>query len=119
METLSNIKSVIAEILDIDEQDMNPETYLIRELDAESIDLLELAVSLNSAFRKKINDNDIFLTNLRDHLAASENTGKQPADSLLEAYPFLEKQRVDEILMDLDGGPVLKIKDIVRYIEYV
>ncbi|MCP4682681.1 MAG: hypothetical protein GY864_10140, partial [Desulfobacterales bacterium] len=89
-----------------------------RDLDAESIDLLELAVSLNSAFKKKINDNDIFLTSLRDHLTESRNNGNQAASCVLSAYPFLNKERVEEILEDLEDGPVLKIKDLVSYIEY-
>ena len=118
MTTLLNIKKVIAEILDIQEDEIDQETYLVRDLGAESIDLLELAVSLNSVFGKKINEADIFLTNLRQYQAVSEKTGEQPVKCLLDAYPFLEKQRVEEILADLDNGPVLKIKDIVRYIDH-
>ncbi len=118
MDVLNDIKELIAEILDIEEKDIDPETYLIRDFDAESIDLLELAVSLNSAFKKKINDNDIFLTNLRDHLAKSKNNGNQAVSRVHTAYPFLSRERVGEILEDLEEGPVLKVKDLVSYIDH-
>ena len=71
MNTFHEIKNVIMEILDVEEDQILPETYLIRELDAESIDLLELAVSLNTVFKKEIIDDDIFLRKLSPELCMS------------------------------------------------
>ncbi len=39
--------------------DMTPETLLIQELGAESIDLLELAVAINSRFKISVKDDEI------------------------------------------------------------
>jgi hypothetical protein len=42
----------------------------------------------------------------------------EPADYLAEKYPFLSRDRVEEILSDLDRGPAVKLKDLVCYVAY-
>jgi len=106
------------EILDLEEAQISPETYLIRELGAESIDLLELAVSLNTVFKKEIIDDDIFLRKLRLYLEEAEEIGQKKSAYLAEKYPFLGHVRIRELLEELGGGPVLKVKDLVSYINY-
>ena len=61
MEILGGVKEILADILDIEEQEITAETYIVRELGAESIDLLELAISLNARFKVEVNDGEIFL----------------------------------------------------------
>ncbi|NLY41257.1 MAG: hypothetical protein GX055_06520, partial [Desulfovibrionales bacterium] len=41
-----HIYTLVAEILDIDSAMLSASTYLIRELEAESIDLLEIGVAI-------------------------------------------------------------------------
>jgi acyl carrier protein len=119
MDILKKIKEILAEILDIDEEEIAPETYLIRDLNAESIDLLELAVALNSAFNIKINDDEIFLRNLRPYLTEAKEKQADEVAYLLENFPFLTKDRMTQILGDLQGGPVLKVKDLVSYVAWM
>jgi acyl carrier protein len=119
MGTFHEIKKIIMEILDTEEDRILPETYLIRELEAESIDLLELAVSLNTVFKKEIVDDDIFLRKLRPYLEEAEETGRDKSAWLTAKYPFLCRNRIKEILQDLDEGPVLKVKDLASYINYL
>ena len=118
MDAFHEIKNVIMEILDVEEDQILPETYLIRELGAESIDLLELAVSLNTVFKKEIIDDDIFLRKLRPYLDEAEEIGQDKSAYLAEKYSFLGHARIKEILGELGGGPVLKVKDLVSYINY-
>ena len=118
MEILKEIQDILTEILDIDEQEIAPETYLIRDLEAESIDLLELAVALNSRFNIEVKDDDIFFRNFRLYVNEAREKGADPASYLMEKLPFLTRERVEEIFSDLEGGPVLKIKDLIRYVEW-
>lgn len=118
MEILEGIKEILADILDIGEQDITPDTYIVRELGAESIDLLELAVSLNDRFKVEVNDGEIFLTRLRAYVTEAEDQGKDLVPYLVERMPFLPKNRIEVIIADLEGGPVLKVRDLVSYIAW-
>jgi acyl carrier protein len=118
MDAFPKIKDVLMEILDVEEGRITPETYVIRELEAESIDLLELAVSLNTVFKREIIDDDIFLRKLRLYLEEAVQAGRNGSTCLAEKYPFLDQARIKEVLKDMGGGPVLKVKDLVSYIHY-
>ncbi len=105
MNIFDEIKQIIGEILDLEAQAITPESYLIRELGAESIDLLELAAALQVAFRIEVNEADLFLQGARASLLPAE-------------APFLTRARLAEIAADLAGGPVIKVKDLVSYVDW-
>lgn len=116
MDILEEITKILADILDIEGREITPETYLIRELGAESIDLLELSVAINARFQIEVNDDELFLRTMRLHLRTAAEEGKDAVGYLAEKYPALTVARVAEILADMGGGPVLRVKDIVSYI---
>jgi acyl carrier protein len=118
MDILEEITEILAEILDIENHNISPETYLIRELGAESIDLLELAVAINSRFNIDVNDDKIFLRKLRDHITEAEQQNKNILQYLVKNLPFLSRKRLENIIADLEGGPTLKVKDLISYIEW-
>lgn len=115
-EVFKQIRDILADILDLEGDEILPEMYIIRDLGAESIDLLELAVSLNAKFNIEVDDKDIFLLRLRDHAAEAEEQGADVVLYLSERLMFLTRQRIEEIISDLDGGPTLKVKDLVSYV---
>ena len=117
MDILEEITEILTEILDIENHNISPETYLIRELGAESIDLLELAVALNSRFNIDVNDDEIFLRKLRQYITEAEQQNKDILQYLAEKIPFLMRKRLEEIITDLEGGPTLKVKDLIAYVE--
>jgi len=116
MDILEEITKILADILDIEGREITPETYLIRELVAESIDLLELSVAINARFQIEVNDDELFLRTMRLHLRTAAEEGKDAVGYLAEKYPALTVARVAEILADMGGGPVLRVKDIISYI---
>jgi len=118
MDILEEITEILAEILDIEYHNITPETYLIRELGAESIDLLELAVALNARFKIDVNDDEIFLRQLRDHITKADQQDKDILKYLAEKIPFLMRKRLKDIIKDLEGGPTLKVKDLISYVEW-
>ncbi|MFA6009950.1 MAG: phosphopantetheine-binding protein [Desulfobacteraceae bacterium] len=118
MNILNRIIGILSDILDLDPSMVSSESYLVRDLEAESIDLLEIAVTLNSEFRTDINDEEIFLKNLRIYIDESEASSDSWGDYLVGKYPFLTCERIREMVSDLHSGPVLKVKDLVSYIQF-
>ncbi|MDQ5988471.1 MAG: Acyl carrier protein [Syntrophus sp. SKADARSKE-3] len=117
-DTLKKIRTMLEEILDLEGQEISEETYLYRDLGTESIDLLELAVALNQGFGIKVQDDHVFLWRLRFYLVEAQKNGTDSLTHLVGKYPFLGSERIAEILDDLDNGPILKVKDIISYVEY-
>ena len=118
MDTLFEIRTSLGEILDIAAGEITPETYVVRDLGAESIDLLELSVALNVWFKVEVNEDEVFLRTLRLFLNEAKEDEQDPLDYLQRKYPFLGEGRVGEILVDMDGGPVLKVKDLIAYVSW-
>ena len=118
MDILGEIKEILTEILDLEDQEITPETYLVRELDVESIDLLELAVALNSRFNIEVSDDDIFLKKFRLYITEAEQQGIEMAQYMTAKLPFLTKNRAEELITDLDKGPALKVKDLISYVMW-
>ena len=118
MDILEEITEILVEILDIENHIITPETYLIRELGAESIDLLELAIAINPGFNIDVNDDKIFLRTLRQYITEAEQQDKDILQYLAENLPFLSRKRLEEIIADLEVGPTLKVKDLISYIDF-
>ncbi|CAN2044945.1 acyl carrier protein [Candidatus Magnetomoraceae bacterium gMMP-1] len=117
MDILKKLKTILTELLDIEDKEIKPETYIITDLGAESIDLLELAVEINSTFDIEVKDDEIFLTKLRQYLAEAKENAREVSSYLAEKYPFLTDERIQEILDDIKNGPVLKVKDLITYVD--
>lgn len=118
MDILSELKQILTELLDIDGNSISPDTFLIQDLGAESIDLLELAVAVNSRFNIRVKDDEIFLTRFRQYHAEARQEGKDIVLFLLTRYPFLTRERIAEIITNIEKGPQLKVKDLVNYIAF-
>jgi len=118
MDVLKKIADLLTEILDIEGSEITPETYLVRELGAESIDLLELAVALDAQFQIQVIEDDIFLKDLRVYVDEAGKQAKPVTQYLTEKYPFLTKSRVEEIMADLEGVGALKMKDLISYVVW-
>jgi acyl carrier protein len=116
-DTYTVISEILEEILDIDPNEVTPETYLIRDLGVESIDLMELTVSLNERFNIMVDEEVVFLAPLRTVIQKARQERKEPSALMMEKFSFLSSKRIFEILEDVKNGPVLKVKDIVRYID--
>jgi acyl carrier protein len=97
------IRNILMVILDREAAAITPESYVYRDLNAESVDLLELAAALEETFRIKVEEGQLFLAGVRG--------GEKPA-----GLPFLTPARLREIAADHPGRPVLKVKDMVGYI---
>jgi acyl carrier protein len=118
MDNFEEIKKILMELLDLEGGEITPETFLIKELGAESIDLLELAVAISSRFKITVKDDEIFLTRFRLYITESTQQGKEIIPYIAGKYPFLTVERIDEIVTHITEGPQLKVKDLISYITY-
>ena len=112
------IRAILVELLDIESETILPASYLVRDLGVESIDFLELAVALNDRFKIPVHDDTVFLRNLRLHLAEAQAADKTPIEYLKLQYGFLSDHRLQQILADLDGGPVIQVQDLIGYVQW-
>ena len=115
MNPFSIIQAILAEILDLDPAQISPETYVIRTLKAESIDLLEIGVAMQHRLGIDVDDDVLFLKNVRTVLNRAERDAMNPLDALKSEYPHLSENRLRHILADLSAGPVLRVEDLVAY----
>jgi acyl carrier protein len=116
MDVFAELKKIIEELLDLEDREITPETLLIQDLGAESIDLLELAVTISSRFKIAVKDDEIFLTRFRLYSTEANQQGKDAVQYLAGRYPFLGEDRIAEIVAHIKEGPQLKIKDLISYV---
>ena len=117
MNPFPTICSILAEILDLNPADITPETYVIRTLKAESIDLLEIGVAMQHRLGIAVDDDLLFLKNVRIILNRANRDNLGALSALESAYPYLPETRRQEILDDLSAGPVLQVRDLVAYAQ--
>ena len=118
MDVLTQLKEILVELLDIEDREITPETLLIQDLGAESIDLLELAVTINSRFKIAVKDDEIFLTRFRLYSTEAKQQGRDIIHYVAGKYPFLDEDRIAEIIAHIKEGPQLKIRDLISYVGY-
>ncbi len=57
-EVFEKIKGIITELLDVDEGDIKPEARFREDLEADSLDLVELIMEFEETFGSEISDED-------------------------------------------------------------
>lgn len=57
-EVFEKIKAIIAELLDVDEDKIKPESRFREDLEADSLDLVELIMEFEESFGSEISDED-------------------------------------------------------------
>jgi acyl carrier protein len=112
------IRDLLTEILDVDPSAIRPDTYLMRDLEAESIDLLELAVALNTRFGVEVEEETLFLRHLRELILEGRERGGASTGPIAAAFPFLSRDRIMAMVDDLEEGPVLQVADLDAYIRW-
>lgn len=121
---LDKVQDIICELLEVDREEVLLNTYLVRDLEVESIDLMELALEIKREFffsQSVITSFDselIFLKTLRIEMIKFEAESIDVKEGLANKYKHLSPTRIDEIIQDVVNGPVIRIRDVVAYIDY-
>lgn len=120
MSSFEKIAVLLADIFDCSTSDIQPATRIMGDLGGESVDLLEIAVRINADFGIPVNEDRIFLRNLRYLMAECSAQGTDPALSLAREYPHLSEQRCTDLAHALSTGdtaPLLNVSDLVAYVD--
>ncbi len=116
MDLLTEIKAILVETLDLEDQAITGESRLRKDLDIESIDMLELALSFSSRFGIEVDEDDIFLQRVPLYLEEAGEEGREVSSFLASRIPFLSGERIAEILAEGQVDP--KVQDLVDYVAW-
>lgn len=118
MPIFTQVQDIIAEVLEIEPEEITMESYVMRDLPTESIDLMEYGVGFASKCGVSIHDDIIFLQSFRMHISEAGEKGLHTIKHLSGIYPHLSSERLSEMLDSIEDGPVLQVRDIVAYIQH-
>ncbi len=119
-EIFEKVREALVDALGVDEEEVTPEATLQGDLDAESIDFLDIVFRLEKAFDIKIERGELFpediLTNVdyvQDGKVNSEGVAK-----LKERMPFadLSKFEANPIVQNL--AQELTVQDMCNFVEH-
>ncbi|MFP5213272.1 MAG: acyl carrier protein, partial [Acidobacteriota bacterium] len=113
-EILQALQTIVSELINCDEAEVTPEARLVDDLGFESIDFLELAMTLGNRYRCEVDEKTIFLSDFRPLISGNGNA----LERLEEAYPHLDRQELQYMLEDAPRGNVLKVKHLISYLEH-
>jgi len=116
----SKIKDILINVLDVEMDEIDLDTDLIRDLGVESIDLLEIALSIEREFGIKVDENKMFLKSLRFYIDEANEKNINKLEYLRKKFPFLGKDRIEELIEESKNHiiPSVKIKDLLSYVEW-
>ena len=119
-EILERMKPLLVEVLGVAPEKIRPESVLVSELGAESIDLLDLSFRLEETFDVRIEANEIEReTRRRLPGGVYEKDGRLTAEALAairEAVPELVAGKLTEGLRKMDLPSLLTVQFFVRLV---
>ncbi len=119
-EIYDKVKQCLNQALGVEESEMAPETSLTNDLEAESIDFVDIIFRMEKAFSLKIPQGELFpqdIFNNKDYVSA----GKLTADGLTvlkSQYPYIDLSGVNGDLPVSDLAKFYTVDMLVNYIEH-
>lgn len=113
---LEFLKRKISELINCDESEVTSEAKLVEDLGFESIDFLELSMTLSQHYRVEMDEKSAFLSGFRP--LARDGAREHVLKKLTEAYPHLPEVEIERILIEAPHGNVLNVNHLVYYIEH-
>ena len=118
-EIFSKVQAALVDALGVDDDEVVPEATLSGDLEAESIDFLDIVFRLEKAFDIKIPRGELFP---EDILTSAEyvQDGRVTPDGLEQLkvrMPFADLSAFVENPVVQDFGNLLTVEDMCRYVE--
>lgn len=116
----SKVQEALVEALGVDEEEVTPEATLQGDLDAESIDFLDIVFRLEKAFDIKIERGELFpediLTNTEYVVDGKVNSAG--IAQLKERMPFADLSRFEQDPNVQNLGQQLTVQDMCNFVEH-
>lgn len=119
-EIFEKVREALVDALGVDDEEVTPEATLQGDLDAESIDFLDIVFRLEKAFDIKIERGELFpediLTNAE--YVKDGKVNESGIAKLRERMPFadLSKFEAEPVVQNL--GQLLTVKDMCKFVAY-
>lgn len=118
-EVFEKVQGALVDALGVDDDEVTPESTLVGDLGAESIDFLDIVFRLEKAFDIEIPRSELFP---EDILTSSDyvQDGKVTEVGLVELkkrMPFVDLSKFEENAEVQEFGNLLSVVDMCRYIE--
>ena len=119
-EIFEKVREALVDALGVDDDEVTPEATLQGDLDAESIDFLDIVFRLEKSFDIKIERGELFPEDILTDIEYVQEGKVNEAGigKLKERMPFadLSKFEADPIVQNL--GQQLTVKDMCSFVEY-
>jgi acyl carrier protein len=118
-EVFAKVQEALVDALGVDEEDVTPEATIQGDLDAESIDYLDIVFRLEKAFDIKIDKDELMPQDiLTDPKYVAD--GRLNAEGLAQLkarMPFADLKKFEADPQVVKLGEQLTVGDMVRYVE--
>ena len=115
---LECVVAIVAEIFERDAASLNAGTRLMQDLPCESIDLLEIAARISREARREVDDDALFLRNVRT--LVYEHPDDSAENVLAGHFPWIDGKRRVLIAQEIESpAPFVTLGDMAMYLEYV
>jgi acyl carrier protein len=119
-EIFDKVREALVDALGVDEDEVTPEATLRGDLDAESIDFLDIVFRLEKAFDIKIERGELIPMDLLENSAYVQD-GKVNAAGIAELkkrMPFADLTKFEANPNVQNLGEQLTVQDMVNFVEY-
>jgi acyl carrier protein len=118
-EVFSKVQLALVDALGVDEDEVKPESKLVGDLGAESIDFLDIVFRLEKAFDIKIPRGELFPEDILNNAEYVQNGKVTPEGMKLlkERMKFANLSAFEANPVVQDFGNLLTVEDMCRYVE--
>lgn len=119
-EIFAKVRGCLVEALDVDEEDVTLEASLTEDLEAESIDFVDIVFKLEKAFGLKIPQGELFPQDVfsnKEFVAEGKLTAAG-VKVLRDKYPYLKLPPTAEKMPVSDLASHYNVEMLVRYVAH-
>lgn len=119
-EIFSKVQEALVDALGVDDDEVTPEATLQGDLDAESIDFLDIVFRLEKAFDIKIERGELFPEDILTDTAYVEGGKVNDAGiaKLKERMPFADLSKFESEPIVQNLGQQLTVKDMCNFVAH-
>ncbi|MBU6236445.1 MAG: acyl carrier protein [Planctomycetes bacterium] len=118
-EVFSKVQSALVDALGVDDDEVTPEATIVGDLEAESIDFLDIVFKLEKAFGIKIQTEELFPKDILTEGTYVQD-GKVNSNGLSELkrrMPWADLSKFEANPRIQDFGDLLTVSDLCRYVQ--
>jgi acyl carrier protein len=118
-EILAKVTEVLEDALGVDEEDVTMQATLIGDLEAESIDFLDIVFRLEKAFDIKIEQGELFPENVAQNpeYVQDGKVTQKGIDALKEKLPHADFSEFEKDPDVSKVGDIFTVETIVNFVE--